>query len=390
MDNPFIAIHKVEEPVFGRGTMLMKIPLAKPTKEKALAYLLCWLAILVLLMAGGAVLGWSARYYAGAPAAEGVREEVAEEEGGGAVEKKREAVRALIVQVMGQPLTRPLPAAPPPAKSKGADFDFANLRQGESLRRLGDHYRGEGQAALALQSYCHALKKNPKNQNAWQSLGEWYLRAGDEEMAKLGLETAFRLGNMKVELLSDLASLYRREGRLGEALALWDQSRTVTGTAPLTEINEGLALLESRDYERAALCLGRYVERVEGDTVAPRALAYAQVQMGEWEEARWTLKQALERAPDSAGLHADAAAVAAHGWLAHEALHHLEVLARLTSSDVAYQYLQTPAFSGFRRTALGRGLESVLLVNAGSHVTAPDELRQQLFLDIAPRFSAAP
>lgn len=392
MTNPFISVHKPAEPVFGSGTVLMKIPLDRTTGSPALTRLLCWLAIVAILLIGGAVLGWSAWRYAGSPAVPATSMEPAVEESGEAIRTRRDAVRTLIMQVMGQSRSgsKPLPELPFGAEGKEAGFDFSNVRQGEALRRLGDRYAAQGQATAALQAYCNALKKNPKNQNAWQSLGGWYIRTGDYEMAKLTLETAFRLGAVKAEPASDLAALYRREGRLGEALALWEQSRSAAVAAPLTELNEGLALIEKGEHERAAICLERCVENDPSDILAARALAYAQVNVGEWAEARWTLKRALAWAPESSGLRADAAAVAAHGWLVHEALEHLEALVRLTSPDVTYQYLQTPAFSGFRQTALGRGLESVLLVSAGTRVVSPEELREQLYLDLAPRFSTAP
>ncbi|HOW98271.1 MAG TPA: tetratricopeptide repeat protein [Kiritimatiellia bacterium] len=392
MDYPFISVHKPAAPVFGSRTALVRVPLVKITQNMKLAAILCWLAMLVIIPGGGGVLVWSARHYAQRPAGAGEAKEIRAEEGADAVDEQREAVRTLIVQVMdrGRTAYRPpvdlskLPAARP------LEFDFESVRQGDELRRSGDLCLEQGRVEEAVKACCAALKKNPRNNNVWQSLGNGYLRAGNYEMAKRMLETAFRLGSVKADLMADLGALYRREGRLGEALALWDQCRQVAGSAPQADLNEGLAWLEAEDFERAALILERYVGRVPQDTAASRALAYAQLQQGDWAEARRTLKKALAEAPGSAELRADAAAVAAHGWLAHETLEHLEQLARMTSPDLAYQYLHYPAFAGFRKTMLGRGLEAVLLADTGRTVLSPEEVRERLAVDISPRFSHVP
>ena len=86
----------------------------------------------------------------------------------------------------------------------------------------------------------------------------------------------------------------------------------------------------------------------------------------------------------------DAAAVAAHEWLAEEAVGHLETLADTTSEGVAYYFMLSPAFDGFRRTEIGRRLESALMVASMAETITPDQIKGMLAVDISPRFPLAP
>ncbi|MBP7830405.1 MAG: tetratricopeptide repeat protein [Kiritimatiellae bacterium] len=304
---------------------------------------------------------------------------------------KREAVRTLISSAMDR-RSENSPDIPPLARepAPGEFFDFTAIQRGEAIRLLGDRYLVSGRIAAALKAYCEALALNSRNVNVWQSIGQCYLRYADRDMARLALETAVQLGSANPEVFTLLACLYREEGRLTEALALWEQCRRLATPDSLSELNEGLALIEHEDFASAIARLARYRREHPSDVEAARALAFALAKSGLWKDARSTLKETLARDPDSPGLHADAAAAAARMWLAEEAVTHLETLADITSSGVVYHFMLSPAFSGFRRTEIGKKLESALMVASLRETVTPEQLKSILAVNISPRFSLSP
>lgn len=390
MENPFISVHR--KPPENPPTILVQLRRA-PEHPRG-RHFLAWTVGGLIVLTGLLMMWRTLRRESGRRGAAGPTDV----EPSSTLTEKRESIHLLIRRAMR---TRardvfPIPVLKSP-EAEGAGegeeiaFDFSVMRGAETLRRFGQRCLGEGRRTLALLAYARAVGINPNSWKLWENIGQWYLQGGDYETARQALETALRLGGYSGEGLTLLAAIHRRDGRLQYALDLWDWSRKeARGHWPQADLNEGLARIEQGDDETAIRCLARYVEREPGDAGALRALAYAQSRAGFWMDARQTLRKALTHAPADVGLHADAAAVASQTWLVVEAMEHLETLVDATSAATVYAYMQWPAFEGFRKTELGRKLQSVLMVEAGKTVVSPEEVDHLVALDLAPRFDVAP
>lgn len=383
MENPFISVR----PKAPDRRPAVRVPIKRGGEEPSHHPVVAWVVAFLLLLAG-LVAMWRTLRRAPGPGRS------LQPEPPMAYAARTEDVRLLVeratrVRPEIEYWALPEELEPEPEAVAAPVFDFARMQQAEALRRVGALYLLEGRRSLALLAFGRSVEINPHNWKLWENIGWWFLKGGDFPSARRAFETALRLGGYRGEGPTVLAAIYRREGRLQDALYLWDWSRReVRGEWPQADLNEGLARIEEGQDEPAIRYLSRYVERRPGDVPALRALAFAQSRAGQWMEARQTLRQALADAPSSSALQAEAAAVAAQNWLTVEAMEHLEALVDLTSAATAYAYLQMPAFDGFRKTEMGRKLQSVLMIESGTSVVSRAEVEALVSAEIAPRFDA--
>ena len=276
-------------------------------------------------------------------------------------------------------------AGPAVPADRAARFDFSAVQASENKRQQGDVLMDLGKQDLALEAYVDALRLNPRHRKAWQSLARWYLAVEEDSMAQVCLETAMALGAQDSALLNALSVIYRQQGRLDEALKLWDINRTLSQATPESDFNEALARLENGEVRLARQRIETYLAAHADDRTAVRMQAYTWAAEGEPLKSMMILKQALRRWPREAALHADAAAAAALAWLPELAVEHLAWLTNLTSPEVVGALLREPAFSEFIQTDLGRAFESGLqTAGRGSTLSRP-RLLDPLRLDLAPQ-----
>jgi len=305
---------------------------------------------------------------------------------------KKAELRDLISAVVARWKGEAAPPSKPPWLEKIIKLETMDLRAAflsEEIRREGEDQMRSGRCFDALKRYCEALSFNQNNSKVWKSLGQWYVLAGDLLMAELSYNVALKLGALDGDLLNDLGVLFYQEGRTEEAMEMWSIARGLPRWLGVTDFNEGLVWLEQGEWAEALYRITRYTEHAPRDVEALRVQAYLLKEMGQPMDALRILQKALTENPSNPALYGDVAAAAALSWLPDVALEHLEKLEELSSPELVLAVLQEPAFSEFRKTRMGKSMESILLVQTRGAMPSTQMVEDRLALCLNLRFSCA-
>lgn len=164
-------------------------------------------------------------------------------------------------------------------------------------------YADAGKFTLAIKSYRKALKINPAHAAGWRGLGSVLERQGDQAEARKAFARATALEPSQPadpEISASAVSRHEegiahyKQGRLGEALACYEQALGVLPDFPAALNSKGFVLQDLGRIDEARDCFARAVQLAPELAIARLNLGLAQLKLGDWQsgwehyEARWT------------------------------------------------------------------------------------------------------
>jgi len=172
------------------------------------------------------------------------------------------------------------------ARAQSLDPDLRCLLEPEpaplsSWAELGWRLSKKKQYGRASEAFRQALSEVPHDVNALSGLGMTLLALNRGAEAKPYFEQALTIDKDHVRSLDGLAYCLKDEGRVGEAIALWER---LSQLYPYGQYGtpEGLAwtYYEIRDYRQAAVYFARLVKRYPSDSRVLDALNVAVQNIG--------------------------------------------------------------------------------------------------------------
>ncbi|MGO8918219.1 MAG: tetratricopeptide repeat-containing sulfotransferase family protein [Stellaceae bacterium] len=166
-----------------------------------------------------------------------------------------------------------------------------------------------GEADRAEQICRELLAEAPHRARALHFLGLMAEEQGRSSVALDYLEQACRTDGASVQMLGDLAELYRRSRRLAAAAAIAGRAVAAAGDSAVAWHRLALILIEAEKLEQARDCLERAIERAPGSVDARNNLGIVLQRLGELERASEVYRGALAVDPDNAAAHNNMASV---------------------------------------------------------------------------------
>jgi tetratricopeptide (TPR) repeat protein len=163
---------------------------------------------------------------------------------------------------------------------------YMNNKAAESLatNRLDDAYAWARAAALQDDQFMASFN----------TLGVIYQRRGALAEAEQALRHVLKVERENVHAMGNLVLVLKRQGREDDATVLAAELRRLQPVAPFAYFKEGLQALDARDYRRARQLFEREISRAADYHEFHFWLAVALVNLGETDNARKHLEQALE------------------------------------------------------------------------------------------------
>jgi tetratricopeptide (TPR) repeat protein len=151
----------------------------------------------------------------------------------------------------------------------------------------------QGQVTLAVTRYERAREIDPAVKVA-RRLAALYERQGHTEKALTEYRRALREGARDAALFADLGSCYYRQGDYREAESWLRQAVAVNPACDWAWVNLSLALGQQERYEESCNALAHAVRPAKARANGAAVLA----EEGQLEEAKGSLRKALEKEPD--------------------------------------------------------------------------------------------
>lgn len=165
-----------------------------------------------------------------------------------------------------------------------------------------------GQGETALRLIRTATEREAADAVLWARRGSFATAAGLLDEAEAAYAQALALEPQpRPELLNNIAALKLRQGRLAEAVALYDRALAAKPDLEIAARQRLLALAHLGRGEEALAELEAALDAHPDDANAHRQLAEAQALLGQRPAAVATLLAAVDRLPQEHGLKADAA-----------------------------------------------------------------------------------
>jgi spermidine synthase len=168
-----------------------------------------------------------------------------------------------------------------------------HYREGE----LHEHLR---QWEEALHSYARAAELAPEFLPSHLRLGALHARLRHFDQAVAAYRQGLQTHPDNADLLNNLGALLLVQGHLAQGLEVFHQLLALDSTDARAWNNLGTAYLRQRDYARARAFLEEAVARRGDDPLLHKKLAEAYGGLGQTEQARRALRQALELQPKDA------------------------------------------------------------------------------------------
>ncbi|MBP7370312.1 MAG: tetratricopeptide repeat protein, partial [Arenimonas sp.] len=152
----------------------------------------------------------------------------------------------------------------------------------------------KGDVVKATQLAEQMAIKHPRSIEAQQLLGICYAQQGNDAAAEVTFQNAIRLVPNHPQLLANLATLWRRQNRLEEAVQLW---RRAVSTAPnfvQAWIDLGLAELQIGHVKQAVASLQKATILQPQSALAWHGLGNAQRALNELAESEQAFKNAVQ------------------------------------------------------------------------------------------------
>lgn len=192
-----------------------------------------------------------------------------------------------------------------PAESLKVYTQAAKLARprGDDLKIVALDYVLVGDYADATKWLEEAVKRDPKNDDAWYYLGRAYYTKGRTGEARKAFETILTIDPRSVKAENNLGLIFETEGKAADALnayrtaIAWQQESIHQSEQPY--VNLGNLLMEQGQVKDAIAPLEKAVVLAPNDAYCHMTLGMAYRQLGQLENAQGKLEKAqgdLERA----------------------------------------------------------------------------------------------
>ncbi len=169
----------------------------------------------------------------------------------------------------------------------------------DSRLALAEAYRHLGEFTKC-QHLCEETRPlHPQTPAIDNELGLLRLAMNDAKGAEAEFQAALAMAQDFVPALTNLADLFRSQGRMTEAISVYRQAAELAPSPSLLN-NLGGLLAEQRHYEEASQCFHRIVKQWPGFTDATHNLGLLYHELGEVEEACHWLRETVRRNPNAA------------------------------------------------------------------------------------------
>jgi len=146
------------------------------------------------------------------------------------------------------------------------------------------------------QAFAHlraALQADPHYLNSWNTLAVLYRRSGDVSRAERALQALLAVEPGNRHAASNLAAIWRDQGREADALALEQR----LPPPPFADFDRGLRLASQGQWQQALSAFERQLRLAPDFHGVHYQLARAHAQLGHLHQAREHLELAMEQAP---------------------------------------------------------------------------------------------
>jgi Flp pilus assembly protein TadD len=135
---------------------------------------------------------------------------------------------------------------------------------------------------------------NPPNAITYNTLGVIYQRHGDLVMAERAFRVALDREPESLVVMQNLGPLLAKTGRTAEAAELARRVASIEPVPPFEYFDKGMAALKEGDYDKARKLFEREVKRAPYYDEFHFWLAVTLLRLGEPDEAREQLTQAID------------------------------------------------------------------------------------------------
>ena len=151
---------------------------------------------------------------------------------------------------------------------------------------------------LAVRLYKGLLKDDPENRDVLFSLGDVYVKSGDDKNALVYYEKINKIDPNNAASLNATGGIYRRLGRYEDALRVLHASLSLGGKKADVNYNLGFTYRSMGDYDKAIECFESVIASDPGDTLAYNHLGVIYTLRKEYQKAMTAYKRGLQVDPN--------------------------------------------------------------------------------------------
>lgn len=188
-------------------------------------------------------------------------------------------------------------------KQAGSRLPKANLgffkspkSSGVDLSRTEQSFASED-FEVAEQKFITVIKKDPKNEAAFEGLGRLYMAKRNFGEAVETYKFLIRLNPANPDYYSELGQAYYHQRSYDKAFAAYEQAIELAPDSPASYINLGLVLEGKSNLKEAILNYRRAVDLENNNSQFLILLAEALIRKGDKDEAENILEQVLQLEP---------------------------------------------------------------------------------------------
>lgn len=175
-------------------------------------------------------------------------------------------------------------------KPAAAEFYFA---QGTAYSKLGE-------SSEAITWYEDAVQRQPAYEQAWRAMAAEFEAKGDLKRAQETGEKASALFRPDTTTLTDLGSVYLKQGRLEDAKRVLHQALALDPELPNANVYLGMAAVSEGNFLSAESFFRRAIAIAPDMAEAHNDLAITLVRRGDYAEAAYELGKATDADPSNA------------------------------------------------------------------------------------------
>ena len=168
---------------------------------------------------------------------------------------------------------------------------------------IGSKYLSEGNNPDAFRYFVKSIKVDPKMSFIWSNLGVLYSRNDQTEAAEKAFLQALSINKDKdgltaMTIMSNLARLYKRQGKIDEAGIYEEKVRSYRNMNPYYHYSMGEIALNDGRYRQSVEEFNEAIKRKSDDHQFHFALALAYFELGEIDKTEKSMNKAISYAPD--------------------------------------------------------------------------------------------
>lgn len=195
-----------------------------------------------------------------------------------------------------------------PDNDQVVDFNLADFRddyprhvitdraaEARYHNNLGAHWMSEGDTRQAFLHFRHALQLDPGTGFFWTNLGSLYRRNGFDTQAEQAYFIAIKMSE-EPAAMSNLARLYRSQGRNAEAVAYEERVQFYRTRNPFYLFHLAEEAYAAGDYQQTRKLMLRAVSQYDRSHEFHRLLGLSYAKLGKAEDAEREFQRALELA----------------------------------------------------------------------------------------------